>query len=268
MTVGLAKRRVNLRAFLYVLLGSLAANFVGCVAAAFLFGRATDLFASEPHLSFIRGLAEGKAKSDPGVTFLRAIPGNIMICISIHLRVGISARDMLGKLAALHFPLTVYTVAGFEHSVGNFVAIPLSAMYGADADLFRAAWANLLPAIAGNFVGGAAVGLAEMLLFSWDQGQSNTNQLHNHAHDASDARARALALQAKRSLLAARRRISAGFATRSPGPSFRSPAMPGDMGDRGLEGATAKDEVRVALQPGWPRRGSGVRAPSAYRHLE
>uniref|UniRef100_A0A7S0MCY6 Formate/nitrite transporter n=1 Tax=Cryptomonas curvata TaxID=233186 RepID=A0A7S0MCY6_9CRYP len=225
MTVGLVRRRVNVRSFLYVLLGSLAANFAGCVAATYLFGRATELFANEPHLSFVRGLAEGKARSDPGVTLLRAIPANIMICISIHL--GISARDMFGKLAALHFPLTVYTVAGFEHAVGNFVALPLGAMYGADADLLRAAWANLLPAIAGNFVGGAAVGLSELLLFSWDQGHGNTNQLHNHAHDAADARARALALQAKRSLLAARRRPPAGFpAIRvSPGSSSRSPLV-------------------------------------------
>ncbi len=60
-----------------------------------------------------------------------------MICISIHR--GISARDMLGKLAALHSPLTVYTVEGFEHAVCNFVAFPLGGMYGAYADLLRAA---------------------------------------------------------------------------------------------------------------------------------
>jgi hypothetical protein len=241
MTVGLVKRRVNVRSFLYVILGSLITNFVGCVAATYLFGRVTEVFASEPHLSFVRGLAEGKARSDPGVIFLRAIPANIMICISIHL--GISARDMLGKLAALHFPLTVYTVAGFEHAVGNFVAIPLGAMYGADADLLRAFWANLLPAIVGNFIGGAAVGLSELLLFSWDQGQGNTNQIHNHAHDASDARARALALQAKRSLLFERQRPSAGLPALFP-RSSRSQLVSAHSctADLGWDSAAAKSE--------------------------
>jgi hypothetical protein len=248
MSVGLAKRRVNVRSFLYVLLGSLAANFVGCIAATYLFGRATELFAAEPHLSFVRELAQGKARSDPGVTFLRAIPANIMICISIHL--GISARDMLGKLAALHFPLTVYTVAGFEHAVGTFVALPLGAMYGADVDLLRALWANILPAIAGNFIGGAAVGLSEMLLFSWDQGHGNTNQLHNHAHDDADARARAraLALQAKNSLLSARRSISASFATLSPGSSHRVSVAPSPSSAEihaGGEDAGKEGQVRV-----------------------
>jgi hypothetical protein len=267
MTVGLAKRRVNGRSFLYVLLGSLVANLLGCIAATYLFGRATELFLSEPHLSFVRGLAEGKARADPGVTFLRAIPANIMICFAIHL--GISARDMLGKLAALHFPLTVYTVAGFEHAVGTFVALPLGAMYGAEADLLRAAWANILPAIAGNFVGGAAVGLSELLLFSWDQGQGNTNQLHNHAHDAAEARARALALQAKLSLLSARRRISA-FSHGSSSP-FRSPAASAPSGAADVRGGTAgarSDGMRAALQPSWPGRGAAARVVSAYRNLE
>jgi formate/nitrite transporter FocA (FNT family) len=85
MTVGLVKRRVNVRSFFYVLLGSLAANFVGCVAATYLFGRAMELFAGEQHLFFVCGLAEGKVRLDPDVTFLHAIPTNITICISIHL---------------------------------------------------------------------------------------------------------------------------------------------------------------------------------------
>ena len=165
MTVGLLKRRVNLRSVLYVLLGSLAMNIVGCLLFSFLLARATDLFADEQHLSFVRALAESKARAQPAVTFMRAVPGNALICISIHF--GISARDMLGKLAALHFPLTVYTVAGFEHGVGSLVPLFVGAMYGADADLWRAAWANLAPALVGNLVGRAAVGAAELLLFSW-----------------------------------------------------------------------------------------------------
>ena len=200
MTVGLVKRRVNLRSFLYVLLGSLAMNILGCAVFAFLFGWATELFAEEPHLSFVRALAESKARTRPLATFLRAIPGNALICLSVHL--GISARDMLGKLAALHFPLTVYTVAGYEHAIGSLVPLFLGAMYGAEVDLWRATWVNLLPALAGNFVGGAAAGMAELLLFSWDKGLGNTNQLHNHAQDERQARWQSLAAQASRSLSA------------------------------------------------------------------
>ena len=200
MTVGLLKRRVNLRSVLYVLLGSLAMNIVGCLLFSFLLARATDLFADEQHLSFVRALAESKARAQPAVTFMRAVPGNALICISIHF--GISARDMLGKLAALHFPLTVYTVAGFEHGVGSLVPLFVGAMYGADADLWRAAWANLAPALAGNLVGGAAVGVAELLLFSWDGGLGNTNQLHNHAHDEGHAQWHARAAHARQSLAA------------------------------------------------------------------
>ncbi len=120
------------------------------------------------------------------VAFVRAIPANIMICTAIHM--GISARDMIGKLVALHFPLTVYTVAGFEHSIGNLILVPLGAMYGAKVDIGWWLANNLIPDILGNFVGGAFVGIADVVLFSWDSGMSNTNQVHNHAHDNKSLR--------------------------------------------------------------------------------
>jgi len=186
MTVGLVRGRVSVRSCLYVLVGSLVWNVAGCVFFAFLFGWVTDVFSAEPWLSWLRAAGASKARMAGHVAFFRAIPANIMICTAIHM--GISARDMLGKLVALHFPLTVYTVAGFEHGVGNLILVPLAAMYGADLSLSDWIAYNLVPDFLGNLVGGALVGLADVALFSWDGGMFNTNQLHNHAHDAQSIR--------------------------------------------------------------------------------
>uniref|UniRef100_A0A7S0WA65 Formate/nitrite transporter n=1 Tax=Hemiselmis tepida TaxID=464990 RepID=A0A7S0WA65_9CRYP len=185
MFVGYLRNRLTLRTLLINWASCFCWNLTGCVIGVWLFGYCTDLFSDEPQLSFIINLAVAKSQMNPWLVFLRAIPANFMICLSIQM--GISARDMLGKIIVLHMPLTVYTVAGFEHAIGNLVIFPLGLMYGADASVWSFIWNNLVPAVIGNAIGGCMIGYIETLLFSWDQGLGNTNQEHNH----TDARKRA-----------------------------------------------------------------------------
>ena len=128
----------------------------------------------------------------------------------------LQARDMAGKILVLHFPLTVYTVAGFEHSITNLVVVPLGnrveasipppprspvscisqtlsrsgthltdggsrvvagIMYGADVQVDKWVYNNLIPAAIGNFIGGGLiVGGFVTLIYSWDEsGHGNLN---------------------------------------------------------------------------------------------
>ena len=178
MSVGYFKGRLTLNTLLYNWASVFFWNLMGCLIGVWLFCYSTDIFADEPQLSFIIRIAESKAKMDPWIVFLRAIPANFLICLAIQM--GIASRDMFGKIITLHMPLTVYTVAGFEHAVGNLVIFPLGIMYGADADIGEFIFNNLIPAILGNAVGGCLIGYIETLLFSWDFGLGNTNQAHNH----------------------------------------------------------------------------------------
>ncbi len=78
------------------------------------------------------------------------------------------ARDMLGKVTVLHFPLTAYTIAGFEHSITNLVVVPMGVMYGANVSIGPWIWNNLIPAALGNMIGGGIiVGGFVTLLYSW-----------------------------------------------------------------------------------------------------
>lgn len=178
MSVGYFKGRLTLITLLYNWASCFFWNLVGCVWGVWMFAYMTDLFADEPQLSFIIHVAESKARMNPWIVFLRAIPANFLICLAIQM--GISAREMFGKIIVLHIPLTVYTVAGFEHAIGNLVIFPLGVMYGADASIVGFIFNNLIPAAVGNAIGGVMIGYIETLLFSWDQGLGNTNQTHNH----------------------------------------------------------------------------------------
>jgi len=89
---------------------------------------------------------------------------------------GISARDMTGKLFALHFPLTMYLVCGFEHSITNITVVAIGVMHGAKINIANWLLFNLLPSLLGNYIGGGLiVGGFVTLLHSWDEGHPGGN---------------------------------------------------------------------------------------------
>jgi len=115
--VGFFKRKVSGMQVMWSLWWSFFWNFIGVWLCAWLLCYMTGVMATEPQLSYVIRGAQGKASTSFVTTFSKAIPANILICTSIQM--GISARDMTGKLFALHFPLTMHLVCGFEHSITN-----------------------------------------------------------------------------------------------------------------------------------------------------
>uniref|UniRef100_A0A7S0W793 Formate/nitrite transporter n=1 Tax=Hemiselmis tepida TaxID=464990 RepID=A0A7S0W793_9CRYP len=153
--VGLLKKRVTIQQSCFNLFWVFVWNALGCVSACYFCLYLTQIFAGDMERRYVIQVAESKARMSWTTSFLRAIPANILICTSIQM--GIAARDMAGKIAVLHFPLTMYTVAGFEHCITNLVVVPLGIMYGADVDMSEWLWNNLLPSTLGNFIGGGGI---------------------------------------------------------------------------------------------------------------
>jgi formate/nitrite transporter FocA (FNT family) len=89
MTVGLLKKRVTVLMLLYNWASCFFWNTVGCILGVWLFGYTTEIFAGEPHLTFITELAEFKSNMDPLIVFLRAIPGNFLICLAIQMGISV-----------------------------------------------------------------------------------------------------------------------------------------------------------------------------------
>mmetsp|Transcript_42126 Transcript_42126/g.103234 ORF Transcript_42126/g.103234 Transcript_42126/m.103234 type:complete len:465 (-) Transcript_42126:160-1554(-) len=173
--VGIFKGRVTVQQMAFNLWWVFIWNALGCILACYVCGYLTGIFEAPDQRAFVIAAAEGKAKLSFMTSFLRGIPANILICTSIQM--GISARDMAGKILVLHMPLTVYTVAGFEHSITNLVVVPMGVMYGADVNVASWIWNNLIPSAIGNFVGGGIIiGGFVTLLYSWDEsGHGNLN---------------------------------------------------------------------------------------------
>ncbi|MDO4540302.1 MAG: formate/nitrite transporter family protein [Syntrophomonadaceae bacterium] len=118
------------------------------------------------------GIAKAKMSLTFGEAFCRGICCNWLVCMAVWL--ALAAKDVVGKIFGIFFPIMAFVASGFEHSVANMFFIPMgiSIANAAPADLVAAAssipaeaigqffsygnfmLSNLLPVTLGNIVGG------------------------------------------------------------------------------------------------------------------
>lgn len=103
------------------------------------------------------------AASKVTLTFMQAVLRGFMCNLLVSLAVWMqtSAQDTAGKISAMFFPVLLFVVCGYEHSVANLFYIPLGQLLGADIS-FGTMWLkNILPVALGNILsGGVFVPLA------------------------------------------------------------------------------------------------------------
>lgn len=149
-----------------VYLGNIAGGLL--VAAGVVFSHQPDLFGNQMAVSVI-STAAAKCTLTLGDALIRGILCNFLVCIAVW--ISFAAKDLAGKIMGLFFPIMMFVLCGFEHSVANMYyigaglfakGIPKYAKAAADAgvDLEAVTWgnffgANLFPVTVGNIIGGA-----------------------------------------------------------------------------------------------------------------
>lgn len=175
LAIPLAQREIRLpgmlRNWVIVYIGNLIGGLL--VAAGIVFSHQTDLFGNGMAVSVI-STAAAKCSLSFGDAFVRGIFCNFLVCIAVW--IALAAKDVAGKIVGLFFPIMIFVLCGFEHSVANMYYISAGlfakmnagyAQAAADAgiDMSVLTWGNffgknLLPVTLGNIVGGAVcVGL-------------------------------------------------------------------------------------------------------------
>ena len=166
-----------LKNWLFVYLG----NFVGAclVAAGVVFGHTLSLYSNGMALSVL-STAAAKCSLSFGDALIRGILCNFLVCIAVW--ISFAAKDVAGKIVGLFFPIMMFVLCGFEHSVANMYYIsaglfaklvPAYAEAAASAGIDLSALtagrflgANLLPVTIGNILGGAVcVGAAYRFVY-------------------------------------------------------------------------------------------------------
>ena len=175
LAIPLAEKEVTLGKVLRNLVVVYIGNFVGSmiVAAGAAYGHQMSLFGNAMAGSVI-STAVAKCSMPFGDALIKGIFCNFLVCIAVWL--GMAAKDSAGKVLGIFWPIMVFVLCGFEHSIANMYyigaglfakTIPAYADFAAQAgiDMANLSWssffvANLLPVTIGNIIGGAAVGLA------------------------------------------------------------------------------------------------------------
>ncbi len=113
-------------------------------------------------------IANGKVNLSWEVAFSRAILCNWLVCMAVWMSA--AAKDIVGKIFAIYFPIMAFVASGFEHSVANMFFVPMGLILKSNSSVVEAAglvgklsnltWGgfigkNLIPVTLGNIIGGA-----------------------------------------------------------------------------------------------------------------
>jgi formate/nitrite transporter len=142
------------------------ANFIGSIVLAFVFylsglwktgngalgSAAVNIAFAKVNLGFIEALVRG-------------IGCNWLVCLAVWM--ALAARQTIGKIFAIYFPIMGFVAMGFEHSIANMYFIPTGIFLHQWAGIVSPVsfdpsslswlnflWKNLLPVTIGNIIGG------------------------------------------------------------------------------------------------------------------
>ncbi|KUO70324.1 MAG: FdhC protein [Clostridia bacterium BRH_c25] len=131
------------------------ANFIGSVLLAIVIANSGLMAPGSPAAELAIGIAKNKVAIAFVPAIIRGILCNIIVVLAVWMATG--ARDVIGKIFACWFPIMLFVLSGYEHSVANMYFIPLGMFLGAPVTWGQIWLNNLLPVTIGNLIGGALI---------------------------------------------------------------------------------------------------------------
>jgi formate/nitrite transporter len=142
------------------------ANFIGSIFLALLFYYSGLWKTGDGALGAAAvKIAYNKVALSFGEALWRGIGCNWLVCLAVWM--ALAARQIIGKIFAIFFPIMAFVAIGFEHSVANMYFIPTGILLmnwggftnvpGVDPNVLgwvNFLWRNLLPVTIGNIIGG------------------------------------------------------------------------------------------------------------------
>lgn len=161
--IAVLEKKVSVRKMLknwfYVYIGNfLGAAFIGLLV---VYGETPELFGGVLGQAIVNA---GAARTNLTVMqgFVRGILCNILVCIAVWM--SFASKNVSGKLLTSYWPVMLFVLCGFEHSVADMyfgvAALWTAAKYKIAAESltwFNFLFKNLLPVTLGNIVGGAGI---------------------------------------------------------------------------------------------------------------
>lgn len=174
--MGVLEKKITAKKMMEVLLLAYFGNLIGGVLIAILISQSGQFDYTSGLLgAYTIKVASGKVALTFTKALISGILCNVLVCTAVF--IAGSATDIIGKLFSVFFPILIFVVSGFEHSVANMYYIPagilatknrelvMTAMeqYGLSAEqIANVNWQrffinNLLPVTIGNVLGGVFI---------------------------------------------------------------------------------------------------------------
>lgn len=162
MIVSVLERRITAGQMLLTLLVVYFGNYLGAFLVALLASAGGTL---DPWADAVVAAAAAKVSLSFGAALTRGILCNFLVCIAVWMAA--AAKEPVGKILGVFFPIMVFVLCGYEHCVADMYYLPAGLLTAAKNGLTAEGltWGaffgkNLLPVTIGNMIGGFAVGLA------------------------------------------------------------------------------------------------------------
>lgn len=128
------------------------ANFIGAIIlVAFIYF--SDTLVKDAAIKSMN-IAQSKAILGFTSAFLKGVMCNIIVVLAVWFAT--AGKDIVSKIFACWFPIMLFVLCGFEHSIANMFFIPMGMALGADVSILQLIF-NLIAVTLGNIVGGAII---------------------------------------------------------------------------------------------------------------
>lgn len=151
MTFAFLKQEITFYALIRNWITVYFSNFAGSMILAYLITKSGLLKDNVMNMAF--SIAQSKISLSIAQAFVRGILCNILVVLAVLMAA--ASQDIISKIFSCWFPIMLFVLSGYEHSVANMFFLPL-AKYGG----FNMGWGdillkNIIPVTLGNVVGGA-----------------------------------------------------------------------------------------------------------------
>lgn len=150
MTFGVLNKTINMKDFIKTLVQVWLGNFAGAllaVAILYLGG----VYAKPSLAETIAQVANAKVSLSFMQVIMRGILCNILVSLGVWF--ALTARDTAGKIFGCWFPVMLFVLCGYEHSVANMFFLPMGMLFNPSVTV-ALVLKNIIAATIGNFIGG------------------------------------------------------------------------------------------------------------------
>ena len=169
MVIPLADNKLGPKRLLKAWVIVYAGNYIGSLTAAFMVRISGLMTMADGRLGALMiGSAVAKTSAPAGILFTKGILCNFLVCLAVYC--AIQADSTIGKIFSAYFPVMLFVLCGFEHSIANMYFISLGQLSGeiGITGLFR----NLIPVTAGNIIGGVLFALGIYCAYPKERGKT------------------------------------------------------------------------------------------------